>query len=195
MRTSMMCFAATLLAMACSPQDDMDAGASTRRDTAVPIPDDGGLIGDGDLPINCADETGWCPCREEMNGGSYYLFCIAAATQESAAETCGRMGYQLAKIDDATEHQWVWDTAVDHEDAEGDWWIGLDDKATEGSFVWADGTPLGDYAPWGPDQPDDNASNPSQGEDCVHLSGMDEGAFNDLDCEADYLNFVCEARL
>lgn len=194
MRTSMMCLAATL-ALACNSNGGADAGASTRRDTAVPIPDDGGLIGDGDLAINCADESGWCPCLEAMNGSSYYLFCVAASTQENAAETCGRMGYRLASIETAAEHQWVWDTAVDHEDAEGDWWIGLSDQDTEGTFVWADGSPLGDYAPWAESQPDDNASNPSQGEDCVHLSGMDAGDWNDLDCDADYLNFVCEATL
>ena len=67
-------------------------------------------------------------------------------------------------------------------------WIGLDDRAEEGAFVWADGTPLeaGDVS-WDGGQPDDYF-----GEDCVALWPW--VAWNDYPCEGGAaLPFVCES--
>jgi hypothetical protein len=56
-----------------------------------------------------------------------------------------------------------------------DWWIGLNDRAAEDTFVWTDGSPV-DFTQWGAGEP-----NNSGDEDCVHLSSG-SGDWNDLFC-------------
>ena len=56
-------------------------------------------------------------------------------------------------------------------------WIGLNDIATEGLFVWVDGCPE-KFRYWAEKQPNDFG-----GEDCVHTLGARHGyTWNDVDC-------------
>ena len=67
------------------------------------------------------------------------------------------------------------------------WWIGLSDTATEGTFVWSDGTPLdAGLGLWGNNEPNDSGGN----EDCVQLVPWSGARWNDLDCGRQ-LPFVC----
>jgi len=67
-----------------------------------------------------------------------------------------------------------------------DTWIGLNDIADEGIFLWIDGTPLA-YSNWDIGEP-----NNVEDEDCVHIWGFSEqNTWNDNKCEH-YLNFFCE---
>merc|ERR1712098_715195 len=59
-------------------------------------------------------------------------------------------------------------------------WIGLNDIANDGDFVWAESHQSVDYTNWHPGQPD----NGSGDEDCVHIIGRQEDQFswNDVPC-------------
>ncbi|XP_078658219.1 C-type mannose receptor 2-like [Branchiostoma floridae x Branchiostoma belcheri] len=72
-----------------------------------------------------------------------------------------------------------------------DVWIGLHDQRKEGHFEWVDGTPLGTFTSWAPNQPDDN-----EGEDCATYwrSGGHPYRWNDAPCSRK-LRFVCEFHL
>ena len=74
-------------------------------------------------------------------------------------------------------------------DSIGDYWIGSDDVAVEGDWVWvSDGRKISDqnYTNWKLGQPDNHATN----EDCMQL--LNTGAWNDAPCVYSTF-FICEA--
>merc|ERR1711962_562562 len=66
-------------------------------------------------------------------------------------------------------------------------WLGLDDKAKEGTFVWNDGTPLSGYNDWNRGEPNNYRGK----EDCTHITKGNK--WNDLSCSTRMV-FVCEVR-
>ncbi|XP_048585749.1 uncharacterized protein LOC5500783 isoform X2 [Nematostella vectensis] len=65
-------------------------------------------------------------------------------------------------------------------------WVGLSDVATEGRFVWADGSPT-NFTNWAPNQPNDYKN-----QDCVHTLGVNYGyEWNDVQCSACH-NYTCK---
>ncbi|MFN3196912.1 MAG: lectin-like protein [Bradymonadia bacterium] len=71
-------------------------------------------------------------------------------------------------MNDAAENQFLVDNAFNG-------YLGIDDLAEEGVFVWADGTAL-DYDNWGGGEPNDTNNN----EDCANVRG--DGRWNDINC-------------
>ncbi|XP_022787222.1 uncharacterized protein LOC111327330 [Stylophora pistillata] len=69
-------------------------------------------------------------------------------------------------------------------------WIGLNDRDTEGTFVWA-GNQLSNFTYWAPRQPNDFRLN----EDCVHTLGVGHKfEWNDVDCKSCH-NYTCSEDL
>ncbi|XP_072028026.1 echinoidin-like [Amphiura filiformis] len=69
--------------------------------------------------------------------------------------------------------------------------LGFNDKTTEGTFVWSDGTE-NDYNVWGPNQPDNSGN-----EDCVVFinSSTNGPIWNDIPCAWDTdLPYVCKLK-
>ena len=61
------------------------------------------------------------------------------------------------------------------------YWIGLDDLATEGRFVWAESHQLAEYTNWRSNQPDD--ADDLSGEDCVWKTvEVSVKGWNDASC-------------
>lgn len=92
------------------------------------------------------------------------------ADAEAEAVTLGA-GAHLATIGDATENTWVADMFSVHT---FEAWIGLNDVAAEGTFVWASGSPAA-YRNWWPGQPNDGGG----GEDHVLMSLGGEARWDD----------------
>merc|ERR1719473_1098144 len=65
-------------------------------------------------------------------------------------------------------------------------WVGINDKASEGTFVNVDGSPILAQNLWHPGQPNNLGGN----QDCAHL--MSNSLLNDLSCSTSSLYFVCE---
>ncbi|XP_071488786.1 echinoidin-like [Diadema antillarum] len=69
-------------------------------------------------------------------------------------------------------------------------WIGFNDIAEEGEFVWSDRSTVY-YRNWISGQPDDSGGR----EDCVHiyLTGVHRDEWNDIDCNANTVrHFICK---
>ena len=67
-------------------------------------------------------------------------------------------------------------------------WIGGNDRAHEGSWVWVDGTPVSGYVSWVSGEPNNSGDN----EDCLQLRG--DGYWNDARCSRSMLS-ICEGSI
>jgi low affinity immunoglobulin epsilon Fc receptor len=150
---------------------------------------------DGAVAVHCDGVSDTCPCASAESGARRYLFCLDVATWQQANDRCRALGYELVKIQDPNEMDFVFTQGSEVAGGPNDWWIGLRDVDAEGSFVWSDGTPLGDFAPWAPLQPDQGGAEVTLEEDCIESHGMDGGGWNDLECDIGYLDFICEGDL
>jgi hypothetical protein len=110
-----------------------------------------------------------------------YLVCTTAVPWTTASATCATFGTQLAKADDVTENTHI-GTLLGGVTG----WIGLNDRATEGTWLWEDGTGPS-FTSWNTGEPND-----SGGEDCVHINHARAGGWNDYPC-ANAQPFVCES--
>ena len=128
------------------------------------------------------DETG-CPCDVGEHAEHVYLACTSESrTWADAQSFCEELGYDLAVIDDAMENEAVRARIGD------DTWIGLEDRTTEGDYVWVTGTRPG-YLNWRPGDAPRGASQPTY--DCVEMDAA-TGEWLDVACGGGR-PFVCEA--
>jgi len=133
-----------------------------------------------------ADDDGACPsCATETDGERQYLLCEDELAWMDARAECSAVGYELVSIGSEDEDDFVDLYAglllLD------EWWLGLNDRATEGTFVWASGEPV-TYTDWLLLQPDDGAI---FGEDCVEMNVSVLAQWNDADC-ANHKGYICE---
>ena len=139
-----------------------------------------------------SDNASVCPCDVEYYDGDTtlpYMFCTDAQSWSDAQTTCDTYGYHLLTIDDDTENGWADDTADTYSTSK--WWIGLNDRTTEGTFEWEDGSTVS-YTNWQSGEPN-NGSGGSGNEDCVQLNRYHPlQTWNDEPC-SDTFYFVCEA--
>ncbi|XP_027220714.2 C-type lectin domain family 7 member A [Penaeus vannamei] len=110
---------------------------------------------------------------------------------------CQNMGGHMAKLDDANLLGYVFDYLTGNEGL-GDvfYWIGATDAATEGEWLWHDGTRVTMGTPFWGDAPSGNQA-PDGGEDhdCAFLKPTDHFFFNDYLCEGDNTHsfgVICE---
>ena len=137
------------------------------------------------LDDNCdgfVDDGAVCPCDTYTEGSSTYLFCTGAADRPTAAVACASRGYHLATIGDVWEHNFVWGTLWTYGVG---MWIGLNDIAVEGDFVWQAADPGNGFEFFNvADGEPDNSG------DCVYMS-PGAGFWRDTDCLNTH-QYICE---
>lgn len=153
-------------------------------DAAVPIPDA--------APDAAPPCTGGDAQATGANGNCYLLFTTPASWQ-SAADVCAQQvpAAHLATLTDAVEDQLVMDLA-----GAQDAWVGGNDLAVGGSWVWLTGEPM-TYQHWGSGEPNNGGG--YYEEDCMivrKLGTSSDPTFNvetwdDRSCSNLYA-FVCE---
>lgn len=131
------------------------------------------------------DDDPGCPqcVTAPANGGGTLAYCFSPRSYAAAEADCVDQGGHLVSIHDQAELDEVVAGAFAVQG--NSWWIGLDDLADEGSFVWTDGSPV-DFESWAPGEPNDY----DQVEDCGHIADWAGGAWNDLYCDA-AIPYVC----
>ncbi|MAQ13335.1 MAG: hypothetical protein CMN30_00845 [Sandaracinus sp.] len=128
--------------------------------------------------------------RTVSPGGVTYQVCEFSISWSDGRTLCRAAGYQLASPETAAE-----DSFLDGQLLGGqDYWIGLNDLASEGTFVWSDqpaDRPLSGFTDWQSGEPNDAPG----GADCVRID-RSSNQWRDSDCTGAVQdsNFVaCEA--
>ncbi|MDP2306270.1 MAG: MopE-related protein [Pseudomonadota bacterium] len=133
-----------------------------------------------------ADDGGVCPCDVDWYADHPYMFCETASTWTAAQTTCATYGYHLATVSGVAEDDWLVSVATTTYTgtALAYWWLGLNDRASEGGWVWEDGSPV-TYTRWNSGEP-----NNSGDEDCTQLIWGTH--WNDWPCGL-ASTYICEA--
>lgn len=130
----------------------------------------------------------------ELNGCvdncSMYFLNPAANTGSGAQAFAQTLGANLVSIQSAAENQCILDELI-RLNHSGVIWIGFNDEAVEGQFVWYDQSPVV-YTNWAPGEP-----NQSGNEDCVQIypGGANPGTWNDLSCTSANAKSIIEVNL
>ncbi|WP_438017805.1 C-type lectin domain-containing protein [Sorangium sp. So ce315] len=147
------------------------------------------VINDTVQSVLCAHTIVVCgstTCDMQTHNGHDYLFCDGQESWTDARATCASQGMSLVTLDDAEEEAWVNRLASAHSTQK--WWIGLNDRASEGTFVW-DGGGAVSYTNWYAGEP----NNAGGDEDCAQLNRFyPEPGWNDEPCSL-HLRFICES--
>lgn len=144
---------------------------------------------EGSVVVENNGGAGQCPnaladCVEAQVEETTVLYCRHPRAFADAEADCASLGGQL--FEPRTEAQAVAFRAARPSGYPSESWIGLTDRAEEGSFAWQDGSILGeeDWSNWASGEP----SNSGGVEDCVQLRS--DGTWNDRNC-ADLLAVAC----
>uniref|UniRef100_A0A8C7X5V5 C-type lectin domain-containing protein n=1 Tax=Oryzias sinensis TaxID=183150 RepID=A0A8C7X5V5_9TELE len=129
-----------------------------------------------------------CPSGWIRFGSSCYFFSVESKSWDKAREFCRTTEADLVVINTNDEKTFL--LAFRNQAV----WIGLTDKAQEGTWKWVDGSPL-TLVGWGwfweKDQPDNGGGRVSYGEeDCIQIRNT-PGFWNDVSCETS-LRWICE---
>lgn len=129
-------------------------------------------------------------CYRFTDGTNVYQACGGTSGWATAEHYCTDRGYHLAKITSLGEHAFIRANAGGYSNT--DMWIGANDAASEGNYVWDDGsTPV--YTNWASGQPNGGTS-----ENCVmmHGAGGADGKWHDQTCAVSTsfsgIGFLCE---
>uniref|UniRef100_H3C3E4 C-type lectin domain-containing protein n=1 Tax=Tetraodon nigroviridis TaxID=99883 RepID=H3C3E4_TETNG len=129
---------------------------------------------------DCQCQPGWREYEDRC-----YLFSSDLKTWLEANAYCLEQNSNLMSIQDVHERLWV-RTQIGAEI----FWIGLNDRVTEGVWEWSDGTPYVEYLSfWMLGQPDDWGEEP--GEDCGQVVGYNNGHWNDDNCN-NKRKYICK---
>ena len=149
--------------------------------------DDGNLLdGDGcqaDCTLPCGAGLGANLTNLSPTDGACFLAFDGPSTYAEAEAACVALGGQLATISDAAENAAI--VAILPGAGDGAW-IGFNDRATEGDYIWAIGDPV-TYTNWADWEPNDSGGN----EDCAQIYG--NGLWNDAYCTNRY-GYFCELQ-
>ncbi|HJN72433.1 MAG TPA: lectin-like protein [Myxococcota bacterium] len=114
------------------------------------------------------------------------LFCRTPGTWDEARAHCESLATDLAKIESTTWNLTAaaggaarYPAGVDR----GEWWIGLSDVATEGTWLWTDGS-AATFTAWGEEPEPDSTNN------CAVINEPVEGSWDDRPCDSSRF-FVC----
>uniref|UniRef100_A0A3B5KXS8 C-type lectin domain-containing protein n=1 Tax=Xiphophorus couchianus TaxID=32473 RepID=A0A3B5KXS8_9TELE len=119
---------------------------------------------------------------------SCYYFSNEAGSWDEARSDCIHRGADLLVMNNAEEKTFL--AALIKKEA----WIGLNDKETEGSWKWVDGTSP-EFKNWHDSQPDNGGTSGRWGEeDCVHVINNDKATWNDFSCDG-ATHWICEKVL
>jgi len=142
------------------------------------------IVGLGLLALSVGSTTAAVltgPVVNPANGNSYYLLDQSSWTAARAEAVS--LGGDLVTINDAAENAWVFAQFGAFGGVDRNLWIGLNDVAVEGTFVWSNGEPV-TFTNWSPGEPNNSFNGAT--EQYVHMWAANqnfsrpEGRWNDF---------------
>ena len=133
-----------------------------------------------ELDVTTKDVDYYCPSsiKDAYYSGYCYSLSSTKATWADAKSRCNANGGWLTSMQSEDIYHWFADKLIST--GESLVWIGLNDIASEGTFVWANGDAPG-YIRWDKNEP--------SGDDCVVI--LRSGMMRDRSCSSQY-NYVCQ---
>ena len=127
------------------------------------------------------------PADAKHFNGKWYKVVLEKKTWHAARDKCKSMGGQLATIPDAP----TWEFVKGLLSGGGKVWLGATDEATEGKWLWSDGTQL-TFTDWLPTEPNNFGGK-------EHYLASDGKPWNDLPKEpainhSVIVGFLCEGK-
>ena len=135
-------------------------------------------------PLGKANDTVKKAHLESCLPAGDYVYCGKHTSIKEARKGCEVLGGRLVQLETEDKNTAVTEAAWAY--AEDSFWIDLNDRDTEGEWVWQDGTEL-DFTRWSEGEPNNYMGN----EDCAHANFHRQGIWNDLPCES-HQPYVCE---
>lgn len=86
------------------------------------------------------------------SNGHYYVLTSSRLTWQQAEAEAVALGGHLLTINSQAEQDFINATFLSDPSNQGPYWIGLNDQAVEGTFVWSSGEPV-TYTNWQPNEP------------------------------------------
>lgn len=132
------------------------------------------------------------PVYNPANGHNYYL--LSPSTWSAAETEAIGLGGHLVTVNDSAENAWLQSTFSVYAGIRRDLWIGLNDFASNGDYVWANGE-TAIYANWTVGNPNDFGnqsvvflySGPSPG-NLPHIAGWAAGQWDTYGDSATYFH-------
>lgn len=112
------------------------------------------------------------PITNPANGHAYYL--LGPSAWSRAESDAVSLGGHLVTINDADENEWVRANVLGFDGADRRGWIGFNDVANEGAFVWSSGE-ASTYTNWNGGEP----NNSGGVEHYTEMFGSGTGLWND----------------
>ncbi|XP_018538284.1 C-type lectin domain family 17, member A [Lates calcarifer] len=130
-------------------------------------------------------EEDGCPESWLMFGSSCYYISSQRKSWDDSRQYCEQRDADLVIINNRQEQAFLTGFTAAA-------WVGMTDRAVEGTWIWVDGTPVNkDGLQWAPGQPDGAFG----GEDCSDLRTMNDFiGLNDLNCST-RIQWICEKTL
>merc|ERR1712236_66261 len=126
-----------------------------------------------------------CPSGWWELGGSCYMIYQSETTWHEGQAICWESGGYLAEIKSADEFLILQDSILMHD---ANYWIGLTDEATEGTWKWSESGIVASWTHWHSGEPDSYNGN----EDCAAMINAYSYAWIDDSCDK-HFHPLCEA--
>ncbi|XP_019614682.1 PREDICTED: plasminogen-like [Branchiostoma belcheri] len=127
--------------------------------------------------------------------GSFYKVFRYQTDHASAQQTCEADGGRLADVKTEALNNFIVELISATGNAgDNSYWIGLNDKATEGTYMWADGSRLAScaFSNWAPGEPNNGIGNEiTIGQDCIQLWRDYNYKWDDDHCWLEK-HFICQ---
>ncbi len=125
--------------------------------------------------------------------GEELFFCDEKLDQQASVDACVDLGMDLLQIRNPAENDFVRDISMAmpiHDGVQFEVWIGLNDRMTEGTYLWQNGDAPVLYN-WNMGQPDGGGSQNCNIMNLDPADGYGAGYWHDTDCGRTN-GFVCE---